>query len=378
MPVTTGTQPSGTGIFSQPPIEVLVSVVGGYDDNVNTAPNGQGSAFTNGRLDVAYSFGNPRLQLNLDATAGGTYYYQHLANQNYDIDLHSSLTAKYKAAPRLTLGSDILVSYLTEPSFNYAVGTNYRNGNYFYTLDKLYAEFQWAQRFSTLTRYTITAINYDTASVGNFDDRVEHLFGNEFRFLLVPTTTLVGEYRFGIVDYTHAPLDSTTHFILGGLDHTFNPRLLATLRGGAEFRSYDHDGDRSGPYFEGNVTYVVGRRTSVTWTSRYGIEEPDIAGTQSRTTFRTGLQAKFSITPRLNTMTELYYDHSDYHSFSLGGSGSARPFTQDSIDSSVSLRYGITHYVWVAAGYRHTEVSSDISSFAYSRNHYFGGLNVIF
>jgi hypothetical protein len=370
--------PSGAGVFSQPPVQVLVTVVGGYDDNITTSRKSSGSGFANGQFDVAYDFGSPRLQLALDATAGGTYYYQHLASQNYDIDLHSALTVKYKATPRLTLGSDILISYLTEPSFNYGVGSNYRNGNYFYTLDKFSAAYQWTQRFSTLTRYTITAINYDNAAIGAFEDRIENLFGNEFRFLLVPTTTLVGEYRYGIVSYsTQTSLDSTTHFALAGLDHTFNPRLTATLRGGAEFRSYERGGDRTAPYVESNLGYTVGRRTAVTWTTRYGIEEPDVAGTQSRTTFRTGLQTKFDLTPRISSTAAIYYDHSDYHGFTVGG-GIGRPFAQDTIDGSLRLRFAVTHYVGVTAGYSHTNLTSDLSGFEYSRNHYSAGLNVVF
>lgn len=379
-PVTSSTnQPLGAGTFSPPPIEIQLTVIGGYDDNINTAVNGHtsGSELTSGQVDLDYEFGNPRLQLKLVGSGGGTYYYQHIANQNYDVDLHTNFVAKYKATPRLTLGGDFLVAYLTEPSFNYGVGTNYRNGNYFYTFDKLDATYQWTERFSTLTRYTLDFINYDDSTIGVFDDRVENVFGNEFRFLLVPTTTFVAEYRYGIVNYIHLSIDSDTHYVLAGFDHTFNPRLTATVRGGAEFRSYNTGGERSSPYFESNVAYAVGRRTSVTWTTRYGLEEPDIPGAQSRTTFRTGLQGKIKVAPRVTASADVYYDHSDYNGFSLGG-GTVLPFTQNTIDAGVGLRYTVTPYMGITAGYRYTDVSSDFSSFQYSRNHYFAGLNVVF
>src|SRR5205807_10191249 len=113
------------------------------------------------------------------------------------------------------------------------------------------------------------AFKYDNNTIGLFSDRVSHTFGNEFRLQVVPTTALVAEYRYGIVSYEHEGdlvqpavpahfvcnvvtgacvfvpampagvlnLDSTTHYVLGGIDHTFNPRLSGSIRGGAEFRS---------------------------------------------------------------------------------------------------------------------------------------------
>src|SRR5438105_10097766 len=81
-------EPSGTGIFSKSPVKITATLLGGYDDNVNTAPgHKEGSSFTTGNVVLSYDFGNPRLQLGLGAAAGGTYYYERIANQNYDIDL---------------------------------------------------------------------------------------------------------------------------------------------------------------------------------------------------------------------------------------------------------------------------------------------------
>src|SRR6516162_2130691 len=287
------TTPSGAGIFSPSPVRLSLSISEGYDDNVNTAPsNGQSSSYTSGNMLLTYAFGNPRLRLSLDTSAGITYYAQHVSNQDYDIDLHGHVVLQYKATPRLTLGSDVFIAYLTEPSFNYGVGLNSRAGNYLYTLDTFSANYLWAPRFSTVTHYTLTVVNYDDNSVGMLQDRVENTFGNEFRFLLTPVTGLVGEYRLELVNYTQAqnPLDSTTHFVLGGFDHTFNPRLNVTVHAGAEFRTYSDGGTRNSPYVEGNLNYTVGRRTTLSWINHYGLEEPDVVNSQNPTVFRTGLE----------------------------------------------------------------------------------------
>lgn len=368
---------SGTGVFSPTPLKFYATLSGGYDDNVNTSSNKQSSTFTSGNLILDYTFGDPRLQMVLNAGAGGTYYFSHISNQNYDIDLKGALGVTYKASPRLTLGGNMLLDYLTEPTFQYAGGLNSRSGNYLYSADKLFLQYEWSHRFATKTSYSFEAYNYDKDSVGSFSNRVTNTFGNEFRLQMVPTTSLIAEYRYGIVTYQDSFLNSTGQYALGGIDHTFNPRLVATLRGGAEFRSYDTEGDRTGPYFEGNVTYALGRRTSVNWLSRYGIEEPDLPGSQSRTTFRTGLQTTFSMTSRTSANVELYYVHDDYHSLTSGPFILA-PFSENTFDGGFTLRYGITGLLGVQASYHYTDVGSDTAGREYSRNRVSAGVNVTF
>ncbi len=383
--------PGGVGVFSPTPVRIYLSVFGGYDDNVNTnlGPN-EGSTFVGGNVILDYTFGDPRTQIALNLGAGGNYYLDHVTSQDYNIDLKGALGITYKSSPRLTLGTKLLLEYLTEPNFENPNGQNSRNGNYFYTTDELYLQYAWSGRFSTRTFYTPEAYQYDNSAVALYADHFTNIFGNEFRFQMVPTTLLVVEYRYGIVSYNNegallipASLgqpavflenDSTTHYVLGGIDHTFNPRFAGSLRGGAQFRSYDVGGDRTGPYFEGALNYAVGRRTSVTWTARYGLEEPEVPGAQSRTTFRTGLRTKFDLTSRFSSTLDLYYSHDDYHS----AGPTFFPFSEDAFDAGLSLHYAITPLIGVQAGYHYTDVTSDGTGREYSRNRFSGGLSLKF
>jgi hypothetical protein len=390
----------GVGVFSPTPIKLYLSAFGGYDDNVNTNRGSQeGSSYTGGNLILDYTFGDPRLQVILNGGAGGVYYLEHVTGQDYDIDLKAALGINYKASPRLTLGTTLLFDYLTEPNFDSPGGLNSRNGNYFYTLDQFFVSYAWSRRFSTKTSYVFEAYKYDQEPIALFSDRISNTFVNEFQFQMVPTTKLVAEYRYGIISYanegdivfpatfnpftgvfTPAVLlqnDSTTHFALGGIDHIFNPRFTASIRGGAQFRSYDSGGDRTGPYFEGTVNYAVGRRTSVSWNTRYGLEEPEVAGAQSRTTFRTGLHAKFDVTSRVSTTMDAYYVHDDYHSLDIP-SAPVPAFSDNTFDIGFSVRYAINSLIAVQAGYHYTDVTSDAAFREYSRNRLSGGLSITF
>jgi hypothetical protein len=369
---------SGLGNFATLPFTVSASVRGGYDDNVsNTNINAQDSAFANVGVALAYTFGSPRTRFDLAAGAGVTYYFEDVPGHDYDPNVYVSFSLLHKASPRLILAVTAYAAYQAQPDFTLALGLNRRTGNYFYTRDRFTVTYLWTPRFSTATSYTLGVLQYDSDTIGFFANRFENTFGNEFRFLLWPTTTVVGEYRFQIVSYDDINRDSTSHFVLAGFDHAFNPRFNASVRGGAEFRNYDMGGDLSSPYFEGTLTYAVGHDTSVSWSNRYAIEESDVLLNRSRTTFRTGLRAKHDFTPRIAALLGAFYQHDEYDSINAPPIFSSG-FGEDTLDLAITFRYAINRFFGVEAGYSHTEVLSDVGLREYSRNRFFGGLNVTF
>ena len=377
------TEQTGTGLFSRLPFRLTISVRGGYDDNVSNSNFGgkQGSGYTSGNVSATYEFGSPRTRLDLEAGVGGTYYWDTIqtpGTNNYDLNDYLSLSVVHKATPRLTLNATTYLSYQTEPDFAIAQGVNSRVGNYFFTSDKFGATYLWSPRFSTATSYGLTALKYDDSLIGEFEDRFDNTFGNEFRFLMWRTTTAVAEYRLQIVSYIHdSSRDSLSHYFLGGLDHTFNPRLNGSLRGGVQFVDYEQASSQSSPYFDAALNYVLGKQTSLGWTARYSIEQGDVALNQGRKTFRTGLTGNYNFTPRIRGTLGLYYAHDDYQDFNSFGAP-VPGFVEDSFDMSLSLHYAVTRYFGVETGYNYTDVSSDSPFREYSRNRYWAGLSVSF
>jgi hypothetical protein len=380
---TSNSNDVGSGIFGTLPFKLTANVRGGYDDNVTTSNQfKEGSWFTNSGLSASYDFGDSRTRLNLQAGVGFTYFFddihvQGVTSHQYDIDTSLKLVVSHKASPRLTLSLDAFIAYESEPDFAVAQGVNTRAGNYFITQDKFTANYLWSPRFATATSYTLGAIHYDDDTVGLFQNRWENTFGNEFRFLVAPTTTLVAEYRFELITYQTGDLSSQTHFALAGFDHTFDPRLNVSVRGGAEFRDYESDGSKIGPYFESTLNYTVAKQTTVSWTNRYAIEEPDALVSQGSNTFRTGLSAKHDFTPKISATLGVYYEHDDYQSFPQPGF-TAPGFTQQDADVALSVRYSFTRYCALEAGYNYTDVWSDIPIREYTRNRFWGGFSVTF
>lgn len=389
----------GVGKFSSNPFHVSVTARGGYDDNVNLSSiNPQDSFFANTALNITYDFGSPRTRLSLNAGSSFTYYFDQGdsnnldsgARRDYDINAWASFGITHKATPRLTLGASLYATYQTQPdftnlsTFNNSFSFTRRNQNFFFTVDKFSAAYAWTPRFSTLSSYTFGATDYVDGDVGRFEDRYEHTFGNEFRFLIQPTTTLVAEYRFGFIDFTGNDFrDSTSHFLLAGIDHSFSPRFNISARGGVEFRDYYRnpnnflDGSSSNntsPYGEATLNYALAQNTSISFTNRYSIEVSDVPEFLDRQTYRTGLSVRHAFTSRISSGLGAFYQHDDY-----AGNGISNGFTEDSYEISLSARYAINRNWSIDAGYTHTEVIADSNLFReYSRNRYYAGATFSF
>src|SRR5438552_12108318 len=341
-------------IFSQPRgLTLSASVVGGYDDNVNaptgastSSTGGSGSLYTSDNASLSHTFGTPRTQVSLTTGGGVTYYFDQPA-AGYNPTGYLGLSLTHKPSERMTLSLSVFASYQSQPDLSTNLGSNQQLGSFIHSNDTVSLAYAWAPRFSTVSSYTFGLLKYDS-SAGSLQNRMEHTLGEQFRYLVWPTTAGVAEYRYGIIDYESAPLDSTTHFLLAGLDHTFTPRLNGTFRGRVELRSSESNGFQTGPYFESTLTYILLRGGSVIWTNQYSIEESNTVGVSSAPAFRTGLTLNYGLTRRLSGNLALFYVSGGNQS---GGTSSS---SGNTIDISPSLRYLITRRLSANAGYYHT------------------------
>jgi hypothetical protein len=193
-------------------------------------------------------------------------------------------------------------------------------------------------------------------------NRLEHTIAQQLRFLVLPTITAVGEYRFGYEQYINTNSDSYSHFVLAGSDFMLTPRLQFTFRGGAEFRTALFKGGTSlsYPYFDSTLTYTYRPDSYIQWYNRYGLEQSNIATVDHAKVYRTGLRVLHSFGQKLKLGTDLYYSHSQYNQpFS---------FNENDLDASVRATYQITRAFGLAVDYTFTRVFSVIISRDYYRN----------
>ena len=377
----------GTGKFAAFPFHVSVTARGGYDDNVNLSEfDKQGSPFASIQLGLTYNFGSPRTVLSLSAGGGFTFYTNNIDNGNsdgFDANGYIAFNISHKASTRLTLSASTYLTYQSQPdfqTFNFGGGNfNSQSQDYFFTVDKFTGLYAWTPRFSTATSFTFGYTDYIDDISSSFEDRFEYTFGNEFRFLCWPTTTLVLDYRYGIVDYVQNDLrNSNSNYFLAGFDHNFSPRFNMSLRAGVEIRDFTgnipNQGDETSPYAEATVNYAVAQNTRVSWTARYALAQPNVQTVLTTTTFRTGLSVKHNFTSRISGGLEFAYEHDDNQGNVLTPS-----FNEDSYYIVLSGQYAINRNWALNLGYDYTQLSSPSDQVnEYSRNRVYGGATFTF
>ena len=363
--------------------------------HVNTSD----SAFLNFALGAGYVAVNPRLALTVGADVGVNYYFDR-PGRSYDINGGLSARVNYKLTPRITLTASTYNAYESQGDYGATTLTNFngefngggrtpgtsaqRDGDYFYTTNYLSASYQLTSRSSFVFDDTIVAFAYDTDLYATDQDRIENYTGVEYRYLARPTLTLAADYRFGYVDYFSVSNDSYTHFLLGGLDYTFNPRLHGGFRAGVEFRTYiDALGDETSPYLEGNLTYDLNKNSHLSLSVHYGIEEGDLSAANSKAnTFRFGSDFEQTITARLSAYLGFYYTHTRYETpdtndLTIEEFG-AQNFNEDTFDVAVGARYAFNRHVSGEIGYTHTSVISQVDVREYDRNRVFVGVRLAY
>ena len=302
---------------------------------------------------------------------GGVVHYFDRMGNSTDYTGGINLNLQHNISERLAIAASINAAYQTEPEFATDLGSVRRSGNYFSTTDTLSARYMWSPRFSTYSSYQLGLVKFEDELVSAVQDRVDHTFGESLRYGLSLRTTLIGEYKFEVIDYDTAPRDSSTHFALVGLEYQISPRSKASLVGGATFRKFKQgNGDRLiDPNGSASFDYLLGPSASVGWTASYSVEEPNFTETMTQKTIRlrTGLQAKYQPGKHLTANLALNY----YHAESSGVLASASPgvggqkFTEDGFELVVEGKYAVTDRLFFDLRFAHTQLDSIAG---YSRN----------
>lgn len=375
----------GSGVLDAPlemigqvPLAFTFAVREGFDDNLfTTRTNKDSSFYTNVAAGVSYDFGGPRLKLNADLGGGVTYYYTR-PGEKVDFNGSLSLGAIYEFSPRLTLSLNTVTAYLSQPDTSIIGGTNRVDGDYIYTNTSLEGTYQWSEKFSTVTGYNLYANYYLESSLNDTLSYFQQTAKQSFRWLLLPKTTIVAEYRAQAVTYVGADQNSFGNFGLLGFDQIFNPRFKWTLRAGVEQRFLNNavDGRSTyvGPYGESNLSYQFAQNSSVAWNARYGTEASGLTNVTQRQTFRTGITIAHGFTSRISGNVGFSFE-ADY----FDQPGVIPSYYQTVYDFTAGLSFRVNRLVSLSAGYQFTAVNAPQQiSVEYTRNVAYVGANFSF
>jgi len=368
------------GAFEDNPFTFAFALREGYDDNLFTTETNRAESFyTNMAGGINYAAESSRLQLAAALNGGVTYYYTRPGNK-VDYTGALNLQGVYRLSQRLTINFSTNTAYLSQPDLTIAGGTNRQNGDYIYSSTTVAGAYQWSEKFSTDTKYNFTPFYYVENSLNDSQGRIEQTISQSFRWLVLPKTTGVLEYRANPVTYYSAPLDNFGQFFLLGVDQIFSSKFKVTARGGAELRLYNTDNENPeyfGPFAELNGLYEYQKNSSIGLNLRYGTEASGLNGAATRQTFRIGFNVIQGITPKLSFTAGMNYQNNFYDEFDK--QALSPDFYENIIEFSLGANFKITKTLVFQGGYTYTiDTAPESEQLSYQRNVAFIGLNMDF
>jgi hypothetical protein len=353
----------------------------GYDDNVYQAGTSGGQTH-----DQTSSFRiieelEMLVNLNLERTTLGLRYrpsliwYQDREPHDTDFlnDLDLNFTHSFSPVLVLSLSDTLRASQLPElQDDNYIVretDDNYYNS----AIATLSYNLRPETRLDLSGRY-ITLI-YDSGSPAKQNNDYYSIVGGlTLRQQLASRTTVMGDLRYQTLTYNESNVDNNRDaqsvFAGLGLEQTFSPQILGSLRGGMESRMYDAADfkNNTAPYGEISTTFLPTPATRITAAASYSIYEADVD--------------KYLSQDRTYLTLSLAHDFTAKLSFYISGAYTLNAYEKDYalendlVDAnensylvSMRLAYRVNRINWIEAGWQYVKFDSDLlNRESYDRN----------
>ena len=397
------------------PWSVAATLRGFYDDNINTAPNGD---FKKSSFGFEVS---PSLGLNWSAeqtTMSLNYvydfrYYDRKPSGNADhydqthtfnALLNHNFSERYVLAvsDSFVIGQepDLLRAQNTFTDFQRVPGDNIRN----YGQIKFNA--QLSRLFGLELGYQNSFFKYaddaQTDSHGNIVfsragllDRIEHYVHIDGRWTVQPETTAILGYRYGQVDYTANQIigfdedDNTiayfsdarnqrSHYGYVGVDHVFRPDLKGSVRVGGLYTEHYNEpgGDRTdiGPSAQASLQYTYLPESYLEVGLTHDRNATDVFSAQSGnlTTDAESTAVYGTINHRI--MPRLYGSVTGQFQNSELSGGSVNNDTERYYLVGLNVEYRFNPHMSAHVGYNYDKLDSDVGGRSFDRNRVYIGV----
>jgi hypothetical protein len=347
----------------------------GYDDNVYQADSDHNPKDSFRVIEEIEALVN----LNLERTYLGLRYRPSLlwyadrepSSTDFLNDLDLNLTHNFSPSLALSLADTLRAGQLPElQDDNYIVREDDDN-IYNSAIATLSYNFLPETRMDLSGRYITLMYQNDANKNNNYYSLVG---GMTLRQQLASRSTVMGDLRYQTLTYNEANVDANrdadTVFAGLGLEQTFSPQLLGSLRAGMESRAYDDDryDDNTSPYGELSMTFLPTPATRITGAASYSISESDVENYLSSDRAYLSLSLAHDFTAKWSFYLSSAYSMDAYEAdYSLDNTiGDA---DENAVLVSTRLTYRINRINWLEAGWQYVVFDSDVvNRESYSRN----------
>lgn len=378
------------------PWSIAASLRGFYDDNIDTAPNGEQSLGY--QIEPSFDFGmaGEQTSFNVGYSFSANYYEKQPTFQadkwSYAHVFDGALSHTF--SPRLEMSVTESFSLGQEPdirrsngfldTYTRVSGDNIRNSAGI----NLNAEV--TQTLGLTAGYDNNYFNYDESGPGSLSallDRMEHRLRLDSNWKLNSQTVGIVGYEYGQTLYSADEIligtrrsedrNSRSHILSAGAQHYFNPNLSAVLRVGAQLVDFYNDSSTDStvsPYVNGNVHYAIQSTTTADLGFGYRHNPANSVGNtvaslvQDTETASLSASLSHEIVRRLVGTLTGTWQHSTYNGGSLDGD------VQVFYTLGARLAYQFTPNFSAHASYNYDKLDSDVPGFTYDRNRIFLGV----
>ena len=371
------------------PIHVNNRLRIGWDDNVYQVDSPSTSGLSKQDSFRIIEEIEALVSLNFERTYLGLRYrpsliwYSDRDNSDTDVlhDLDLNFIHNFSPTLSLSLSDTLRASQLPElQDSNYVVRQDDDN-IYNAAIATLSYTLRPETRIDLSGRYIIleyTESDYQDGSgrvVSHDNDNYYTLVGGlTLRQQLASLTTLMVDGRYQSVVYSDAAKDfnrDADSFFGGlGLEQTFSPQLIGSLRGGVEHRVYDNNNydDNTQPYAEASLTFMPSPATRITGSASYSIFESDVTSYLSQDRFYASLSMAHDFTAKLSFYLSGAYSLNSYDEKYSMYDG-LEDGDENTFLISMRMSYRVNRINWLEAGYQFVMLDSDVTNReSYDRN----------
>ena len=373
--------------FAESPVHLNNRLRIGYDDNVYQAGDANAPDGTTVKHETQSSTRvieelEMLVNLNLQRTYLGLRYrpsivwYSDRENDDTDFlqDLDLNFVQNFSPTLALAISDTLRSSQLPELQDENFVVREDDDNVYNSALATLSYNVRPETRVDLSGRYIL--LQYSESAHEN-DNYYSAVGGLTLRQQLASRTTVMGDLRYQTLVYDESDelhnRDANSIFYGLGVEQTFNPQLLGSLRAGGEQRSYDDSAydDNNQPYGELSVTFLPSPATRLTGAASYSIGESDVSSYLSQNRTYLSLSFAHDFTTKLSFYVSGAYSLNEYEEdYSLDAT-TAENADENSYLASARVTYRVNRINWLEIGYQYVELESDlVNRESYDRNRF--------
>jgi polysaccharide biosynthesis protein VpsM len=204
-----------------------------------------------------------------------------------------------------------------------------------------------------------------SSRLNDFRNREDDGLFASLTYRLSPRISFMTEYRFFDITYDKAgALDSSEHYILGGVSWDFTAKTKGTLKAGYAVKDFSNSPEIYEHFsVEGQLDYRFTPKTLIAANVYRKTSETNLSGMAFSVTDGLDLRLQHLLNPKITTTAGFVFLHDQYKNLQL-----ADTVTADTYQWSLAVQYAFRTWLKGNLGYAFTRKNSSLRELEYDRN----------